>query len=100
MITEDQTAAGEIRWHRIPASDNAEGGLQRAMRTIRLHLASTRLVADVRACDMSLEPFLLQLLGTDAVVAARVVAEGMGVAWSGFISNRASELFSRRTPRR
>jgi hypothetical protein len=49
---------------------------------------------------MSLEPLLVQLLGTDAVTAARVVAEGMGVAWSGFISNRASELFSRRMPRR
>ena len=40
--------AGEIRWHRIPASDNAEKVLQRAMRTIRMHLARTPVVADVR----------------------------------------------------
>ena len=41
--------AGEIGWHRIPASDNAERVLQRVMRTIQLHLASTRFVADVRS---------------------------------------------------
>ena len=33
--------AGEIRWHRIPASDHAEKVLQSAMRTIRMHLART-----------------------------------------------------------
>jgi uncharacterized protein len=40
--------AGEIRWQRIPASDNAEVVLQRARRTIRMHLAGTSLVANVQ----------------------------------------------------